>query len=62
METVINNFLRPNSASPTIIGKGLYGGNPAYFKIFYNGTNAQKKNITNDALLYESQIYNLISQ
>jgi len=43
METVINNFLRPNSASPTIIGKGLYGGNPAYFKIFYNGTNAQKK-------------------
>ena len=58
----ITTFLVPNSASPTIIGKGMCNGIPAYFKIFYNGNDPAKRSSEVDALLYESRIYNLISK
>ena len=43
MTTEILTFLAPNSASPTIMAKGKYNGNPAYFKIFYNDSDPTKK-------------------
>ena len=61
MYSEITEFLPANSVSPTIIARGIYKGIPAYFKIFYNGTNLQKRNNNIEALLYESSIYNFIS-
>ena len=59
MATEIREFIPPNSSSPTIIGKGIFHGIPAYFKIFYNGTNPAKRNESIDALSYETEIYKL---
>lgn len=62
MSTIITEFLRPNSASPTIIGKGMYNGKPAYYKMFYNGNEPNKKNSLISGLLYESEVYKFISE
>jgi hypothetical protein len=61
MYSEITEFLPANSASPTIIARGIYRGTPAYFKIFYNGTDPQKRHNNIEALLYESSIYKFIS-
>lgn len=62
MYSEITEFLPATTISPTIIAKGIYKGKPAYFKIFYNGDNPQKKNNYIESLLYESSIYHFISQ
>lgn len=62
MTTVIQTFLPPNSASPTIIAKGLYNGKFAYYKIFYNDTDHSKITPQINALLYEAHIYSFISK
>ena len=58
----IDYFLSPNSASPTIMGKGTYGGVAAFFKIFYDGTNPTKLTNTIKALKYELEVYKKIDR
>jgi hypothetical protein len=51
-----------NSASPTIIGMGFYGGESAVFKIFRDGKNRLWPNndSSNVALDYEGRVYDYI--
>ncbi len=71
MTIEINKILKPNSASPTIIGRGFYNGKPAFFKIFQNintntntntNTNSDIKKLQIKGLDYEVKIYEFISK
>jgi hypothetical protein len=55
-ETRINEILLSDSASPSIIGKGIYNGSPAFFKMF----EYEKIHPAIDGLKYEMRVYNII--
>jgi hypothetical protein len=57
MAIQIKEFLSSTSASPSIIGKGTCKGVPAFFKIFYDGENPEKKTRATQALSYELEVY-----
>jgi hypothetical protein len=57
MAIKINEFISSTSESPSIIGKGLCKGVPAFFKIFYDGKNPEKRTVPTQALSYELEVY-----
>jgi hypothetical protein len=61
--TEIVKILTSDGISPSIIGKGIYKGKNAYFKIFYDGHNPRttpEMHILTDALRYEGKVYDYI--